>query len=509
LRDGTQATGVSFTLEDKIKIALNLDDIGVDYIEGGWPGSNKKDEEFFKEIKRYGLNHAKIVAFTSTRRRDTKVWQDHNLEAVLKADVKVATVLGKAWTLHVHEVLRVSKEENLNMIYDTIEFLRKHGVEVIFDAEHFFQGFKEDPHYALQVLKTAEEAGARVLVLADTNGGMMPWDVYEALKAVINSVKTVIGVHTHNDSGCAVANTLMAVYAGARHVQGTINGIGERTGNADLIQIIPALRYKLGMRVLKNDESIKKLKEVSQLVYRITGLQPNPYQPYVGEYAFAHKAGVHVDAVLKNSRAYEHIEPELVGNKRKFIVSELGGAANVIALLKEFGIDMDKRGESVRKVVAKIKELEKQGYSFDKAPASALLIALRELGLYSQKVENYGWTLFSSSTGISVAVFNLGITTSRSVDFDPFIALFKAATDSVKRALNIDENLRVEVSITKFQDNMYRATLTFHSNSHSWSTQGISLNVVEALMKAFIEGFEYLYVLKSLGKAGNLSREGA
>jgi 2-isopropylmalate synthase len=429
------------------------------------------------------------------------VWQDAGLEAILKADVSVATIFGKAWTLHVHEILRVSKDENLNMIYDTIDFLKRHGIEVIFDAEHFFQGFKEDPEYALQVLKTAEEAGARALVLADTNGGMMPWDVYEMTKAVLNSVKTTVGVHMHNDSGCAVANTIIAVYAGARHVQGTINGIGERAGNADLAQVIPALRYKLGLRVLKGDECIKRLKEVSQLVYRVVGLQPNPYQPYVGEYAFTHKAGVHVDAVLKNPVAYEHVDPELVGNKRRFIISELGGAANIVALLREFGVDVNKKDENVRRAVAKIKELEKQGYTFDKAPASALLVALRELGLYSRRVENYSWTVFSNSTGISVAVVNLDVATSRGVDFDPFIALFKALIDSVKRVLNISEEPKIEVSITKSQDNMYRATLTFYTNSHSWSTQGVSLNVIEALVKAFIEGFEYIHVLKSLGRA--------
>lgn len=500
LRDGAQAAGISFTLEDKIRVAINLDELGVDYIEGGWPGSNKKDEEFFREIKRYGLSHAKIVAFGSTRRKDVKVWQDPNLEAILRTDVSTATIFGKAWAFHVHEVLRTSKEENLDMIYDTIDFLKRHGIDVIFDAEHFFQGFKEDAEYALQVLKAAEDAGARVLVLADTNGGSMPWDVLEITRSVINSVKVAIGVHMHNDSGCAVANTLIAVYAGARHVQGTINGIGERTGNADLVQIIPALRYKLGLHVLKGDESVKKLKEVSQLVYRVTGLQPNPYQPYVGEYAFTHKAGMHVDAILKNPKAYEHLDPALVGNKRRFVVSELAGAANVVALLREFGINVDKKDEGVKRVASKIKELEKQGYSFDKAPASALLVALKELGLYNQKLGEYSWTLFSSSTGISVAVINLGIAASRGMDFDPFTALFKAATDSIKRIMNIGDELRVDINIARSQDNMYRATLTFYSNSHSWSTQGVSLNIVEALMKALIEGFEYIQALKSLGK---------
>ncbi|MEM1608713.1 MAG: citramalate synthase, partial [Ignisphaera sp.] len=409
-----------------------------------------------------------------------------------------AVIFGKSWTLHVFEVLRASKEENLDMIYDTIDYLKRHGIEVIFDAEHFFQGFKEDPEYAMSVLKVAEEAGARVLVLADTNGGMMPWDVYDIVKHVIRNVKTVVGVHMHNDSGCAVANTLIAVYAGARHVQGTINGIGERTGNADLIQIIPSIRYKLGLHILKNDDNLKRLRELSQLVYRITGISPNPYQPYVGEFAFAHKAGVHVDAVLKNPRAYEHIDPGLVGNTRKFIVSELSGAANIVALLKEFGIEVDKRDERIKRIITRIKDLEKQGYTFDKASASALLIALKELGYKSDGINKISWTIFSSSAGTSIGIADVDNVVGKAIDVDPVRALVSALFDVLKRIYAIDDELKMNMEIMLIQDKMFRVTINFSNSLYTWSTQALSLNIFDAIAKAFIDGIEYYSVLKTI-----------
>ncbi len=444
------------------------------------------------------MRNSRIAAFGSTRRKDVPVSQDKSVEAIIKADVDTAVIFGKSWTLHVFEVLRASKEENLDMIYDTIDYLKRHGIEVIFDAEHFFQGFKEDPEYAMSVLKVAEEAGARVLVLADTNGGMMPWDVYDIVKHVIRNVKTVVGVHMHNDSGCAVANTLIAVYAGARHVQGTINGIGERTGNADLIQIIPSIRYKLGLHILKNDDNLKRLRELSQLVYRITGISPNPYQPYVGEFAFAHKAGVHVDAVLKNPRAYEHIDPGLVGNTRKFIVSELSGAANIVALLKEFGIEVDKRDERIKRIITRIKDLEKQGYTFDKASASALLIALKELGYKSDGINKISWTIFSSSAGTSIGIADVDNVVGKAIDVDPVRALVSALFDVLKRIYAIDDELKMNMEIMLIQDKMFRVTINFSNSLYTWSTQALSLNIFDAIAKAFIDGIEYYSVLKTI-----------
>ncbi len=300
LRDGgAQMTGVSFTLNDKVRIALMLDDLGIDYIEGGWPGSNPKDAEFFRAMRNYSLSRAKLAAFGMTRRRGINARDDPNLAAILDSGVEVAVLVGKSWILHVREVLRVSPEDNLDMVYDSVRYLKDHGLRVIFDAEHFYQGFKEDPDYALRVVKTAEEAGADTVVLADTNGAMLPHEIYEITGKVVKELRVTVGVHMHNDSGCAVANTIMGVLAGARHVQGTVNGLGERTGNADLIQVIPNLMLKLGFKVLRSTDDLRKLKVISRFVYEAAGLNPNPYQPYVGDYAFSTRLAYTLMASLR------------------------------------------------------------------------------------------------------------------------------------------------------------------------------------------------------------------
>ncbi len=507
LRDGSQATGVSFTLEDKIRIALLLDELGVDYIEAGWPGSNPKDEEFFKEIKKYSLSNAKIAAFGSTRRKNVSVSLDENVNAIIRADVDVAIVFGKAWSLHVLEILRTSKEENLNMIYDTIEYLRKHGIRVIFDAEHFYQGYKEDPEYALQVLKTAEDAGVYALVLCDTNGGTLPNDVYEITRHVTKMTKSIVGLHMHNDIGCAVANTLMGVLAGARHVQGTINGIGERAGNADLVQILPSLAYKMGYKVLRNIENLRKLRDVSIAVYKLIGLDPNPYQPYVGDYAFAHKAGVHVDAVLKNPRAYEHIDPSYVGNIRKFVVSELSGSANILSILKNLGINnVNKTDEGIRRALLKIKELEKQGYSFDRAPSSAILIILKELGYHKDIFTKYSWRMFSDSSGLSVTIIEINDVIDRAVDIDPITSLKRAVHNVVRRMYPEASSVTpLTINIVNINSKMVRAIVEFSNGLYSWKTQGVAINLMDAIIRALIDGYEYYLVMKNLGLYENTS----
>jgi len=502
LRDGAQAAGISFTLEDKIRIVLLLDELGVDYIEAGWPGSNPKDEEFFKEIKKYGLSNAKIVAFGSTRKKNSIVSLDENVNAIIKADVDVAVIFGKAWSLHVLEILRTSKEENLNMIYDTIEYLRKHGIRVIFDAEHFYQGYKEDPKYALQVLKVAEEAGAYAIVLCDTNGGTLPNEVYEITRYVVKTTKkSIVGLHMHNDIGCAVANTLMGVLAGAKHVQGTINGIGERTGNADLVQILPTLVYKMGYKALKNIENLKRLRDISITVYKIIGLEPNPYQPYVGEHAFTHKAGVHVDAVLKNPRAYEHIDPSYVGNSRKFVVSELSGSANILGLLKELGINnVSKTDEKIKRALSKIKELERQGYSFDKAPSSAILIVLKELGYHKDIFVKYSWRMFVDSSGLSIVIIEINDVIDRVIGIDPITSLKRAVHNVIRRIYPEASTITpTAISITNMDGKMIRAIMEFNNGLYSWKTQGVAINLMDALMRALIDGYEYYIAMKNLG----------
>ncbi len=512
LRDGAQAKGVNFDLQAKIRIALELDKVGVHFIEGGWPGSNPKDNTFFKEIKKYELKNAKIVAFTSTRRKNTAASRDPILRQVLDAETEWVTVFGKSWDLHVREVLKTSLEENLNMIADTIEFLKSHGRKVIFDAEHFFDGFKENREYALEVLKTAEEAGADRIVLADTNGGSLPHEVYHIVKEVKEVIKKPLGLHMHNDSGCAVANTLMGVLAGASHVHGTVNGIGERTGNADLCVLIPDLELKMKIKALKNPEGLKMLKHLSKLVYELAGLQPNPYQPYVGDNAFTHKAGVHVDAVLKIPRAYEHVPPESVGNERRLTVSELSGAANLVGWARrELGLHIDKSDPRVRRALKKIKELEARGYSFDNAFASALLILLEEMGLRGKQFVVEDWRVisegkeFGSAKSWGVVKVSNGETF---VEAGEGIGPVEAIDKALRRAL---ERLAPEASQVKLIDyrvhlpkaskhteSDVRVEITFSDGKSFWTTTAVSRNIIEASLKAIIEGIEYYLIKRSL-----------
>ncbi|WP_338604743.1 citramalate synthase [Sulfolobus tengchongensis] len=502
LRDGSQGANISFTLNDKIKIALMLDELGVDYIEGGWPGSNPKDEEFFKEIKKYSLSKAKIAAFGSTKRKDSSVNEDTSLNSIIKADVDVAVIFGKSWSLHVTEVLKVTKQENLDIVYDSIKYLKSHGLKVIFDAEHFYQGFKEDPEYAIEVIKTAEAAGADVIALADTNGGTPPFEIFEITKKVREILNVKLGVHTHNDIGCGVANALMAVKAGVRHVQGTINGIGERTGNADLVQIIPTLMLKMGFNVLNGRESLKKLREVSRLIYEILGLPPNPYQPYVGDNAFAHKAGVHVDAVMKVPRAYEHIDPSLVGNDRKFVISELSGTANLVSYLQKIGIVVDKKDERLKRALNKIKELETKGYSFDVGPASAILITLRELNMYENYINVEYWKVINENSGLSIGIVKVNSQLEVAEGVGPVNAIDKALRMALQRVYPEISDVKlidyrvILPSEIKNTESVVRVTIEFTDGKINWRTEGVSKSVVEASVMALIDGLDYYLQLK-------------
>ncbi|BFI76276.1 citramalate synthase [Sulfurisphaera ohwakuensis] len=504
LRDGSQSANVSFTLNDKIRIALALDELGVDYIEAGWPGSNPKDEEFFKEIKKYSLTHAKIAAFGSTRRKEFNVKEDPNLNAIIKSDVDVAVLFGKSWLLHVTDVLRIKPEDNLEIIYDSISYLKSHGLKVIFDAEHFYQGFKDNREYALKVLKTAEEAKVDVIALADTNGGTLPHEVYEITKVVVGEMRTKIGLHMHNDSGCAVANSLMGILAGARHVQGTINGIGERTGNADLIQIIPNLALKMGFDVLKGKESLKKLREVSRLVYELAGLHPNPYQPYVGDFAFTHKAGVHADAVMKVSRAYEHIDPSLVGNTRRFVISELSGTSNLVTYLENLGLKVDKKDERLKNALKKIKELENKGYSFDLAPSSAILVALKELGIYEKKINVEYWKVINESSNLSIAVVKVNGQLEVSEGVGPVHAVDLALRKALQKVYPEISNVKLTdyrvilPGEIKNTESVVRVTIEFTDGNVTWKTVGVSSSVIEASILALIDGLDYYLQYKKL-----------
>lgn len=366
LRDGTQSEDISLLVEDKIRIAHKLDELGIHYIEGGWPGSNPKDVAFFKEIRKERLGHAKIAAFGSTRRAKTTPEKDQNIRTLIQAETDAVTIFGKTWDFQVREALRISLEENLELIHDSLDYLKSHVEEVFYDAEHFFDGFKANPEYALKTLKAAEEARADCIVLCDTNGGTMPFEIASIVEEVRKHVGTPLGIHTHNDSECAVTNTITAVNCGIVHVQGTINGFGERCGNANLCSIIPALKLKMKLECV-SDPQLKRLAEISRYVYEISNLSPNKHQPYVGKSAFAHKGGVHVSAIKRHPETYEHIRPELVGNATRVLVSDLSGRANILAKAEEFNINLDSKDPVTMEILDSIKEMENRGYQFEGA----------------------------------------------------------------------------------------------------------------------------------------------
>ncbi|HEY3488203.1 MAG TPA: citramalate synthase, partial [Gammaproteobacteria bacterium] len=369
LRDGTQAEDVSFTVDDKVYIAKLLDEFGIHYIEGGWPGSNPKDMDFFTEIRKHKLQQARVTAFGSTRRASLKNEKDPNLQALVQSGMPVACIFGKSWDLHVTKALSIDLPQNLEIIEDSIAYLVKHFDEVIYDAEHFFDGYAANPEYALQTLQAAVRGGARYITLCDTNGGRLPWQVSEVVSKVMQTIDKPVGIHVHNDSETAVANTLAAVRSGATLVQGTINGIGERCGNANLVSIIPGIQLKLGLKCV-SDESLRNLTHVSRAVQELANMNEWKNQPYTGMSAFAHKGGIHVSAVMKDSSTYEHIQPELIGNHRRVLVSDLSGRSNFLYKLEELGLQFDAKDPMLAGIVDEVKKMEHMGYTYEAADAS-------------------------------------------------------------------------------------------------------------------------------------------
>lgn len=376
LRDGSQREGISFTVEDKLRITERLDELGIHYIEGGWPGSNPKDAEYFRRVRGRTFRYARIAAFGMTRRPGRRAEEDENLRALLEAETPVVTVVGKSWDLHVHRVLETTLEENLAMIRESVALLKAHRREVVYDAEHFFDGWKRNPDYALATLRAAAEGGADWIVLCDTNGGSMPWEIEEGVEAARRAVPVPLGIHAHNDAELAVANSLAAVRRGVRQVQGTINGYGERVGNANLISIIANLKLKMGIDCV-NDAQLARLTEISRFVAEVANLPHDSHQPYVGTSAFAHKGGIHVAALLKAEESYQHIDPSRVGNVKRVLVSELSGRGNIVAKAMEFGIRLDPDDPAVQTVVRQIKALENEGFYFEDAEASVILMLQR------------------------------------------------------------------------------------------------------------------------------------
>jgi 2-isopropylmalate synthase len=504
LRDGMQAEGVSFSLEDKLAIAKCLDQLGLDYIEGGYAASNPKEMQFFAEAAKLDLKNSKIVAFGSTRRANCSVSDDVSLNSILACKTTAATLVGKTWDMHVTEVLGCSLDENLSICAESVEYLKKHGLETIFDAEHFYDGYKNNPEYAMKVLETAANAGSDVLVLCDTNGGSLPVEVYDITKVVCERFSTLtIGIHTHNDCDCATANCLAAVRAGARHVQGTMNGLGERCGNANLCTVIPNLAFKLGFEVLSS-EKIKTLTEVSRFIFEIENLTPIMNMPYVGESAFAHKAGLHVDALRKNKRTYEHIDPELVGNERRFLISELSGKSNILAELDKAKITQDRK--LAEKILRRVQELESEGYQFEAANASFDLLIKKIMGTYKPafKLVKYHVTVEQSIEGemITEATVKLiqpdGVTEHVVAEGDgPVNALDAALRKSLERFYPnikdirlIDYKVRV-VNAKAGTAARVRVIIESRDKTEVWGTVGCSENIIEASWQALVDSVEY------------------
>jgi len=505
LRDGAQAKDVNFSLQDKLRITSKLDEFGISYVEGGWPGSNPKDEEYFRAVKDLQLKNSEVVAFGSTRRNNIKTELDQNLNAIVNSGVKTATIFGKSWDLHVKAILGTTLESNLEMVYDSVQYLKDHGLRVIFDAEHFYDGYKNNKDHALAVLKAAADAGAATIVLCDTNGGTLP-DAFAAItKDVAVSLRTPIGVHCHNDAGTAVANSLLGIKVGARHVQGTINGIGERCGNADLCQIIPSLELKMCMTTSKlPTERLKSLRPLSLYVYEMIHMRTNPYQPYVGENAFAHKGGIHVDAVMKNCVAYEHIDPVQVGNLRWISVSELSGKANILAKAKDFCLPAEKGSQAVSSLLAKIKEMEYQGYQLEGADATLYLLMAKELDIYRKMWEVTQWrTISESKDGGFAAESSIKIKVDHKELY--FIAegngpvnaqdnaLRKAMTEFFPEIDNV-QLINYKVSIAETAEgtaSSVRNFIEFTDGNSNWVTVGVSTNILEASKIALVDGYDY------------------
>ncbi len=505
LRDGAQTWGVTFSLDDKLRIVKKLDQVGIDLIEGGYPGSNPKDRSFFSKIKNSSLRHSKIVAFGSTCRSDISPDKDPQVLSIVESGTDVAAIVGKSWDLHVSDILRVSMKRNLEMIRDTIAFIRPHFSRIVFDAEHFFDGFKKNPQYALETLQAAEEGGADILVLCDTNGGSLPSEIYSIIGEVNKSVKTSLGIHAHNDSETAVANSLAAVEAGAIQVQGTINGIGERCGNANLVSIIPALSLKMDKQ-LEAAKHLSMIKHLSEFVDEMANLPPVKARPYVGAAAFAHKGGLHTSAVVKNTAAYEHIDPLQVGNKRRFPVSEQAGKAALVNKAAQFGIVLDPEGPRIIEILKTIKDLEAKGAHYEVAEGSFELLMKRILGLHRKFFSLHGFHVTNAKRQGDTKTYSdavIRIVVGEKMEFSaaegnrPVNALDAA----FRKALEGFYPTVGEVKLTDFKVRVLegssgtgatvRVLIESTDRDQVWWTVGFNENIIQASWDALVDSIDY------------------
>lgn len=509
LRDGCQHEGISFSCEDKLKIARCLDDFGIPFIEGGWPGANPKDSELFERLKEEPLQTAEIVAFGSTRRPSQTAANDSLLQKLLSAGTHYITIFGKSWDFHVTEVLKTNLDENLAMIRDTISFLVLEKREVIYDAEHWFDGYKQNREYAMKTIETAVEAGAKWLVFCDTNGGTLPHEITQIVRQVIDFIRAhydqsiKLGIHAHNDSETAVANSLAAIREGVSMVQGTINGYGERCGNANLCSLIPDLQLKLGFDCIPNNNLVK-LTGISRFIDELVNFKPDNAAPFVGHSAFTHKGGIHVSAVKRNSISYEHIQPETVGNSRRILISEQSGLSNILAKACQFNVDLDRQKPICRQILQKLKDLENQGYQFEAADGSFALLMMEAVGERELLFELESFQVLSevikdnsqSKATITILVNGKKIVVSgeeegpvESLD----VALHKALVDLYPEIVQF-KLMDYKVRILESQNGTkakVRVLARFSDGTQNWSTIGVSRNIIKASCQALIEGLEY------------------
>lgn len=506
LRDGAQREGLSFSVEDKLKIAIQLDRLGIDYIEGGMPASNPKDDDFFKKAKTLKLKKSKLAAFGPTRRKKSTAKEDTVLKAITKCGVNVSCIFGKSWDVHVKEALKTTLYENLDMISDSVSFLKSKGIEVVYDAEHFFDAFKDNKDYALRTLESAVNAGADWIVLCDTNGGTLSNDVYKITGIVKDALETTqIGIHAHNDADCAVSASLEAVRAGATHVQGTINGYGERCGNANLTSVIPNLILKMHKKTSVDRDRLKLLTEVAHYVSELANVTPNAHQPYIGQSAFAHKAGIHVSAVLKNSKTYEHIEPEQVGNMQRILLSELSGKSTITLKAKEFGVDLGKQPVKVKEILKSIKQMEHAGYYFEAADASFEILLQKKLAKYKPlfKLESFRVIAEKREDGrvMTEATIKVHCKGRRIVATaegnGPVNALDLALRNAIEEVYPHLKDIKLSDYKVRVLDEkkgtgaVVRVLIETTDGEKSWGTIGVHENIIEASWEALVDSLQY------------------
>lgn len=505
LRDGAQTEDISFSVEDKLLITEKLDELGVHYIEGGWPGSNPKDVEYFKKVKKLRLENSRIAAFGSTCRPKHKVEDDVNIKALLNSMAGILTIVGKTWDFHVREALRITLDEDIEIIQNSILYLKKHAEKVFFDAEHFFDGYRDNPEFAIKCLLAAKDAGVDCVVLCDTNGGTLPNRIKDITERVVGLLSIDVGIHAHNDSECAVANSLIAVEVGASQVQGTINGLGERCGNANLCSVLPNLQLKLGRNTI-SDERLTRLREVSRYVNEISNVRHFKRQPFVGDSAFAHKGGIHVSAIVKRPETYEHIRPELVGNSQRVLISDLAGKSNILRKASEFGIKLDPESPQIQDIVTELKELENQGFQFEGAEASFELLMKKSLGLHKRFFDLIGFRVIvekrmekEESLSEATIMVRVGghIEHTAATGHGPVNAIDNALRKALEKFYPELKDVKLHdykvrvLTAGKGTSAKVRVLVESGDNEKSWGTVGVSENIIEASWQALVDSIEY------------------